>query len=190
MQPVQNTLIQPVGESEFGAFFRYLNDHISDNGADATGYFQPLARGKSNLPPDTEQSFRDGLNLTVGRNGWRRAWVARSPDRQIAGHTDLRSHRDHFAEHRCLLGMGIDRAHRKRGLGMALLAHAGEWALANALEWIDLQVLSANEPAIRLYHSAGFEKVGEIPEMFKIDGRLFSYTTMTKCLRNNPPAIG
>ncbi|HEX9172832.1 MAG TPA: hypothetical protein VF861_09225 [Telluria sp.] len=51
-----------------------------------------------------------------------------------------------------------------------------------ALAWVDLQVLSRNEPAIRLYHAAGFVKTGEIPEMFKIDGQLLSYTSMSRRL--------
>ena len=67
----------------------------------------------------------------------------------------------------------------------ALRAHATEWAQANTgLELLDLQVLSANEPAVGLYLRAGFVKVGEVAEMFKIDGRLFSETTMTKRLRD------
>jgi ribosomal protein S18 acetylase RimI-like enzyme len=91
-----------------------------------------------------------------------------------------------FAEHRCLLGMGVHRKHRRLGLGAALLAHAIEWALANTgLEWLDLQVLSTNEPAMRLYHRAGFTKVGEVAEMFKFDGRSFSETRMTKRLRED-----
>jgi ribosomal protein S18 acetylase RimI-like enzyme len=49
-----------------------------------------------------------------------------------------------------------------------------------ALEWIDLQVLSENKPALQLYARMGFELVGEIADMFRIDGRSFAYTTMTR----------
>jgi GNAT superfamily N-acetyltransferase len=83
------------------------------------------------------------------------------------------------------------RKHRRLGLGAALLSHASEWALAETgIEWIDLQVLSANEPAMRLYLRSGFGKVGEVAEMFKIDGSLFSFTTMTKRLREDRPGTG
>jgi len=62
-----------------------------------------------------------------------------------------------------------------------LIEHAEQWARANtALEWIDLQVLSENTPAMQLYARMGFELVGEIPDMFRIDGRSFSYTTMAR----------
>ena len=111
-------------------------------------------------------------------------YVARVSNRRIVGRIDLRSHPVRFAEHRCLLGLGVHRNHRRLGLGAALLSHAAEWALAKTeLEWLDLQVLSTNEPARRLYLRAGFTKVGEMAEMFKFDGRLFSDTMMTKRLR-------
>jgi ribosomal protein S18 acetylase RimI-like enzyme len=167
--------IESVDESGCNAFFRYLNDHRSDNGEGETGYFLPLSQSESRLPYDKEEPFRAGLNLPVGSPGWRRLWVARTPNRQIVGQVDLRSHPVRFAEHRCLLGMGVDRNHRRLGLGASLLSYATEWALANTgLEWLDLHVLSSNESALRLYLRAGFTKVGEVAEMFKFDGRLFS----------------
>ena len=174
--------VEPVTAAEFGLFVEYLNDHLSDSGAGGP-YFQPLQRGTSRLPPEKEAAFLAGLDIPLGSAGWRRAWVARSAERQIIGHVDLRSHPERFAEHRCLLGMGVHRGYRKLGLGATLLSHAEQWASTTAgLEWIDLQVLSENEVAIRLYLRMGFTKIGEIPEMFRIDGRALSYTSMTKRL--------
>jgi ribosomal protein S18 acetylase RimI-like enzyme len=179
-------MIEPVDESGLDEFFRYLNDVRSDNGTAETGYFLPQSQRESRLPYDKEQSFRAGLYVPVGTLGWRRAWVARASNRQIVGHVDLRSHPVRSAEHRCLLGMGVHRDQRRLGLGAALLSHASEWALANTgLEWLDLEVLSTNEQAVRLYLRAGFAKVGELPEMFKMDGRSFSWTMMTKRIREN-----
>ena len=151
----------------------------------------PQSQSESRLPYDKEPSFRAGLNVPVGALGWRRAWVGRASNRQIAGHVDLRSHPVRLAEHRCLLGMGVDRNHRRLGVGATLLSHASEWALANTgLEWIDLEVLSINEPALRLYLRAGFAQVGEVAEMFKLDRRSFSWTTMTKRIRENQHGSG
>ena len=179
-------MIESIGASECDEFFLYLNDHRSDNGQGENGYFIPQSQSKSCLPYDKEEAFRAGLNVLVGSPGWRRAWVARASNRQIVGHIDLWSHPVRFAEHRCLLGMGVHRNHRRLGLGAALLSHAAEWALAKTgLEWLDLHVLSTNEPAIGLYLRAGFSKVGELAEMFKFDGRLFSDTMMTKRLRKD-----
>jgi RimJ/RimL family protein N-acetyltransferase len=186
MQLTQGIIIESVDEPASDEFFRYLNDHRADNGTEEAGYFLPLSQSESRLPYAKEESFRAGLAVPVGSPGWRRAWVARVANGQIVGHIDLRSHPERFAEHRCLLGMGVGRSHRRLGLGAALLSHASEWALANTgIEWLDLQVLSTNGPAMRLYLRAGFAKVGEVAEMFKIDGRSFSFTTMTKRIREN-----
>lgn len=172
--------IEPLSANEFDEFIAYLNDQLSENGGAGTGYFQPLPRGGSCFPADREAAFRDGIDTAVGTKGWRRVWVARSADGQIVGHIDLRAHPESFAEHRCLLGMGVHRRHRRAGLGAALIAHARQWAADVAqLEWIDLQVLSDNNAAVALYQRAGFVKAGEMPDMFRIDGRSFAYTTMS-----------
>ena len=193
LEAVPGRPIEPVDLSTFEDFVLYLNDHLSDNGKGPFGPFVPLPQSESRLPPEKENSFRHGMTLPVGTAGWRRAWVARASNRKILGHIDLRSHPERFSEHRCLLGMGVDRDHRGRGLGATLLAHAQEWALASTdLGWIDLKVLSTNEPALHLYLGAGFAKIGEIPEMFRIDGQSLSYTLMTKRIRadRSPPNFG
>jgi ribosomal protein S18 acetylase RimI-like enzyme len=171
--------IEPVALLTFQEFFGYLTDHLSDNGKG--DYFQPLSRSDAGVPPKIETSFRDGIAATMTDPNWRRAWVARSAQHKIVGHIDLRSRQDRFAFHRCLMGMGVGRDHRRLGIGTALIEHAERWASANtALEWIDLQVLSENKPALQLYARMGFELVGEIADMFRIDGRSFAYTTMTR----------
>jgi RimJ/RimL family protein N-acetyltransferase len=175
--------IEPVNPTEFEEFLGYLDDLLSDNGKGETPCFVALSASDTRFPPEKEAAFRNGLLVPIGSAGWRRAWAARSSNRQIIGHVDLRAHPQRFTEHRCLLGMGVHRQHRKHGLGAALIAHAESWALFNtALEWIDLQVLSGNEPAIRLYVRSGFTKVGEVPEMFKVDGQFHSDTMMSKRL--------
>lgn len=172
--------IEPLSAEDFLDFVAYLNDHLADNGAGETGYFQPLSRRASFMPAERAAAFRDGLDAAIATRGWRRAWVARSADGQIVGHIDLRSHPEGLTGHRCLLGMGVDRDNRRAGLGAALIAHARQWAAEVArLEWIDLQVISENEAALALYRRAGFVKAGEMKDMFRIDGHSFSYTTMS-----------
>lgn len=69
------------------------------------------------------------------------------------------------------------------GLGGRLIEHAAHWARASArLDWIDLQVLSVNTPAIALYRRNGFVQTGEIPDLFRIDGQSLAYTSMSKRL--------
>ncbi|MDB5754745.1 MAG: N-acetyltransferase [Massilia sp.] len=178
---ISELTIEPITLVDFEVFFKYLNDHLSDNGQSGAPYFQPLPRGESVFSSEKAKFFREALAVPMGEPGWRRLWGAFAPNRKLIGHIDLRAHAERFAAHRCLLGMGVDRSFRSIGLGQGLIAHAEKWARENgSIEWIDLQVLSINEPAIRLYHRTGFVKTGEVPEMFRLDGRSLSYTSMTK----------
>jgi ribosomal protein S18 acetylase RimI-like enzyme len=175
--------IEQLEAAGFDAFLAYLDDHLSDNGRGETAHFQPLSRDESRFPADKAAAFKTGMQTAVGHAGWRRAWVARDADGAIAGHIDLRAHAERYAAHRCLLGMGVDRRQRKAGLGSRLIAHAAQWAGEAGFAWIDLQVLSVNTPAIKLYEHTGFQKTGEAADMFRIDGQPFAYTSMSKRLR-------
>lgn len=175
--------IGPLLAHEAEAFFAYLNDHLRDNGSPETGYFQPQERAASCFPAEREQAFREGLAIPVGRPGWRRAWIARATQapEQIVGHVDLRAHAEPCAAHRCLLGMGVDRHHRRGGLGADLLAQAVDWAGTQPpLAWIDLTVLSRNEAARRLYQRQGFVQTGEVAEMYMLDGQPHALTHMSR----------
>ena len=50
--------------------------------------------------------------------------------------------------------------HRKSGIGRALLNEACAGAKSRGCEFITLEVRESNAPAIRLYETEGFEKVG------------------------------
>jgi len=172
--------VEPLSPAAFEAeFVPYLDDHLSDNGADGAVPFQPLSRAASHFAPERRAAFLTALQRPFGTPGWRRAWVARDAQGRIAGHIDLRAHAEPFSEHRCLLGMGVDRGQRRRGLGAALIAHAVDWVRREtAIDWIDLQVISGNAAARRLYESQGFVVTGEQVDRFRIDGRSLGFTSM------------
>ena len=173
--------IEPVDAAAFDAFFAYLDDHLADNGRDGV-YFQPMPREEAGFPADKQQALRAGADIPVGEPGWRRAWVARDARGRVIGHVDLRAHPERFTGHRCLLGMGVDRDHRRAGLARRLLAHATQWAVDQGLRWIDLRVLSSNEAAVGLYRAEGFQMQGGTPDMFVIDGQAFGYLSMARRL--------
>jgi len=131
----------------------------------------PIAPTAAGIPPERRQRFRDGFATLMGEPGWRRGWIARDARGDVAGHVDLRAHPESFTRHRCVLGMGVRRDLRRIGLASRLLAHATQWAATQGLRWIDLQVLSANEPAVAFYRRAEFLMQGGRPDMFVIDGR-------------------
>ena len=173
-------VIRRAVRDDLPAFFLYLNDHLSDNGVCGTALFMPMPRDESRLPADKEAAFRSGMETPVGQPGWRRAWIAVTGEGAIAGHIDLRARPEKATGHRALLGMGVHRDHRRQGLGEALIAAAGEWAAGETIDWIDREVLSVNEAARRLYARCGFGQVGELADMFRIDGQSLGYTFMTR----------
>lgn len=169
------------------AFFAYLNDLLSENGNTEAGYFQPLSKVVSMLPAEKIDAFRVGSERSIKTPGWRRAWTACTPEGDIIGHVDLRGYPDQHMEHRCLLGMGVKAAYRRKGIGKNLIALVKEWGANEAnVEWIDLQVLSQNAAAVSLYRASGFETIGEMRDQFRIDGHSFAYTTMTLALARKP----
>jgi ribosomal protein S18 acetylase RimI-like enzyme len=83
-----------------------------------------------------------------------------------------------------MLGMGVHRVWRRRGLGRRLLETAAQWARAETdIEWIDLEVLSENEPAIELYARAGFTTVARVADMLRIAGVSHDLSYMTYTLQ-------
>lgn len=148
---------------------------------DLAALFQPMARGESRLPPEKEAGFITGLGTAVGEPGWRRIWLAVDDGGAIAGHIDLRARPERPAAHRALLGMGVHRDHRRKGIGVRLIDAAMAWARDEAgIGWVDLEVLSVNRAARNLYELTGFATVGEMPDMFRIDGEQHAYTFMTR----------
>lgn len=178
-----STSIVALDTQGFAAFAAYMDDHLSDNGLGGTPLFQPMARADSRFSGGARaDAFRQALDRDLGENGWRRAWLALDADGTIGGHVDLRAHAAPHMQHRCLLGMGVDRSRRGRGLGRQLLAHALGWARQESglgLDWVDLQVLAGNAPAIALYEGAGFVHTGLMRDQFRIDGHRLDLASMS-----------
>lgn len=175
--------IRPAGAADLPPFFVYLDDHLRDNGRDGAPLFQPLSRAQSQLPPGLKVAFIEGLAIPVGEPGWRRLWLAVDSRGSIAGHIDLRARPEPLARHRAMLGMGVHRAYRRRGLGAQLVDTAVDWARSqDGLKWIDLEVLSENRPAVALYLRSGFAMTARIEDMLEIDGVSQDLSYMTRTL--------
>jgi len=175
-------IIQPFDPADFDQFIVYLNKQLAENGKTEHFYFMPFERADSKVGPEKLESFRRALAAPFPNPGWRQLWLACDDDFNIVAHCDLRAHAERHTEHRCVLGIGVNQAYRNRGLGTRLIRHAETWACAQQIQWIDLEVLTVNAPAIRLYEVTGFHQVGEIEAKFALDGAFYSETMMTKKL--------
>jgi ribosomal protein S18 acetylase RimI-like enzyme len=175
--------IRPAVHTDLGALFAYLGDQLKENGMGGVPLFQPMPRSESRISAEKEAGFITGMGTPLGEPGWRRVWIAQDSTGAIAGHIDLRARAERTAAHRAMLGMGVHREHRRQGLGMRLVGTALAWASEQqGIDWVDLEVLSVNAGARRLYVRAGFDTIGEVADMFRIDGEQHAYTFMTRKL--------
>lgn len=58
--------------------------------------------------------------------------------------------------HAYVLLLFVEPQHRRRGLATALLQHGHRWAQQRGDRQVALQVLSSNEPALKLYQKLGY----------------------------------
>ncbi|HEA15920.1 hypothetical protein LCGC14_1682490 [marine sediment metagenome] len=173
--------IRQATQNDLRTFFTYSNDHLSDNGVGDTHLFQPMSKAESSVSEAMKSRFSDGIKTELYQQGWRRLWLAFDENKNIVGHIDIRGHAENHTKHRVLLGMGVDRSVRKQGIGKHLINKMVSWVSSEPLiEFIELWVLSNNIAAQKLYISTGFEKCGEIQDMFRIDGKSLSYTVMSR----------
>jgi RimJ/RimL family protein N-acetyltransferase len=68
------------------------------------------------------------------------------------------------------LGLMVAEAHRREGIGIALLRRAVRWAQAAEIEKLELHVFPHNRPAIALYESFGFRREGYRRRHYRRDG--------------------
>jgi len=80
-----------------------------------------------------------------------------------------------------LVGMYVQQAARRAGAGRLLVDAALDLA-AQSVELVQLIVVKGNEPAMRLYQSAGFVEYGLEKHALKIDGRYYDDILMAKDL--------
>ncbi len=115
-----------------------------------------------------EASRYESWRRAVDLPGWERCWGAFVNDRMVA-HLDLTGGHLYSALHRCRLGVGVERAHRARGIGSALIHAAVRWSRGErSLDWIDLSVFAHNTGARQLYVRHGFREVGHTTDAYRV----------------------
>lgn len=87
------------------------------------------------------------------------------------------------ASHRCSIGVTLYKAFWSIGIGTALLSEVLTAAKAAGFEQAELEVVSANAPAIGLYQKLGFTSIGTLPRALKYkDGTYADFLFMVKDL--------
>jgi RimJ/RimL family protein N-acetyltransferase len=86
--------------------------------------------------------------------------VAEAEDGSLVGRLSIGRDQHPASRHVADLGLMVDSAHRRRGIGRALLTAAVEWARGAGIRKLELHVFPWNEAAIALYEDFGFVREG------------------------------
>lgn len=179
-----SVVIEPVSERVMPRLLEHFERHRQESGRDGDSHFMPFEpdgeAGPVGLDPERWQ-------WPLDRPGWQRWFLAIDQDR-VVGHVDLKGDGLATGQHRCTLGIGIERPWRGRGLGRRLMVTAMDFARqAPSLEWLDLNVMGGNLRARRLYEVLGFEVIGTIRDRFRLQGEPVDDVLMTLSVGANLP---
>jgi ribosomal protein S18 acetylase RimI-like enzyme len=100
-------------------------------------------------------------------------------DKQIAGFSRCEGSALKRFAHKAEFGIGILKAYWGYGIGKNLLKTSIEWADANAIKKMTLNVLETNGSAIHLYEKCGFEVEGVLKKDKRLsDGNFYNTIVM------------
>ena len=109
----------------------------------------------------------------------------------VVGWADIRREERAAHQHRGVLGMGLHKDYRGRGIGRNLLLAALAKAKEAGLIRVDLTVYASNTAAIALYHKCGFAEEGRMVKGRYLDGQFDDVVQMGLVFEKNlPPIVG
>jgi RimJ/RimL family protein N-acetyltransferase len=121
-------------------------------GAEPEGWL--ITNGDWRTPSEERRYLR-----AVRRHTHAAVFVAETAD-GIVGRISLARDVHPASEHVADLGLMVAGAHRRRGIGRALMAAAEAWAREVGVHKLELHVFPYNDAAIALYEDMGYEREG------------------------------
>jgi RimJ/RimL family protein N-acetyltransferase len=110
-------------------------------------------------------------------------FVAEDEVGRLVGRLSLMRDPHPSSAHVADLGLMVAAAHRRRGVGSALMQAAESWARRAGVSKLELHVFPHNEPAIALYEKLGYEREGLRRKQYTLpDGRPADVILMAKHL--------
>jgi RimJ/RimL family protein N-acetyltransferase len=102
-------------------------------------------------------------------------------DDNIVGRLDINGSKRASLAHVVSLGVSVDEAFRRKGIGMLLLEHGLLYISEHSeIKRIELEVHAQNLPAIRLYERFGFNQEGRCEKRLFQHGRFFDTLRLAK----------
>jgi ribosomal protein S18 acetylase RimI-like enzyme len=197
--PAAAPTIRPFRKSDAGLMVSHFVRQTRESGQRGLPHFAPRLEVDHD---EVRSALERRLATPLDEPDWGRAFVLVVPEEEvpptssptssgarfgerIVGHVDMRGGRLRSEMHRATLGLGIERAYHRRGLGRALCERAIAFARDEAhVTWVDLHVFEPNAPARALYRGLGFEERGNYEDAFRLpDGVIVGDIHMVLRLR-------
>lgn len=109
-------------------------------------------------------------------------FVAESEGGEVVGRLSLARDPHPACRHVADLGVMVAAAHRRRGVGRALLEAADGWARRSGISKLELHVFPYNEGAIALYEACGYVREGYRAAHYRRDGDYVDAVLMARHL--------
>jgi RimJ/RimL family protein N-acetyltransferase len=124
-----------------------------DVGAEPEGWL--ITNGAWRSPGEERRYLR-----AVRRDNPHAAVFVAEEDGNVVGRLSIARDAHPASQHVADLGLMVARGHRRRGIGLALMEAAEDWARLAGVRKIELHVFPHNEAAIALYERMGYEREG------------------------------
>ena len=169
--------IEPFHRSRHVALNAHMQRHREESGRNDI-HFMPFEPDDEQGPKGVDLSKHE---LPLNRLGWQRSFIATEEEsNKIIAHLHLKSDLLATTMHRCWLEIGIEKAWRRLGIGTRLIKTAIQFAQQHtSVEWLDLYTFGINAPALALYESMGFTRIGIVKDRFRISGESIDDVMMT-----------
>ena len=104
-------------------------------------------------------------------------------ENQLIGNIDLNGNQRRKLFHTGVIGMGLKKEWRGKGVGSALLKSVIDWSKENKhLTIVWLEVYDSNTAGKKLYEKQGFKECGRMHHFFREDGKEIDKITMVRYL--------
>ena len=136
----------------------FVTDHVWQMKVHESEYQVNVTFDTIRLPRRMRASYPRNVEQLV--EDWQKdqGFLVAELDGQVRGYIDVLA--QPWQEIGWVVNLAVDRSHRRRGIGTALMRHARQWVREQGLRTILVEATTKNYPALRFYQKLGFQFSG------------------------------